>query len=234
MNPIAGATTSSYTSPALTVTTSYWVQVSNGAGPTNSNTATITLNLPKHDFNHDGKADILLRDGAGGVYLWMMDGYTVTNRFIASIWNGWAIVGTGDFNGDGKADILWKDSAGNMAIWLMDGSVVSSYSSIGNIPMSSTVSGVADFNGDSRTDILWRDTDGNVFMWVMDGYTVTNRFIASIWNGWAIIGAEDFNGDGKADILWKDSAGNMAIWLMDGPVISSFAAVGNLADRTPQ
>ena len=42
-NPIAGATGSSYTTPALTTSTSYWVQVSNVVGSVNSATATITV-----------------------------------------------------------------------------------------------------------------------------------------------------------------------------------------------
>ncbi|OJV89505.1 MAG: hypothetical protein BGO39_36680 [Chloroflexi bacterium 54-19] len=54
-NPIAGATNNTFTTPALTVTTSYWVQVANSAGPANSNTATITVNSPVTcggDFTH--------------------------------------------------------------------------------------------------------------------------------------------------------------------------------------
>ena len=43
-SPIAGATSSSYTTPALTATASYWVLVSNGCGNANSVTATITVN----------------------------------------------------------------------------------------------------------------------------------------------------------------------------------------------
>lgn len=45
-NPISGATSSSYTTPALTSTTSYWVRVSNLAGNANSNTATATVVIP--------------------------------------------------------------------------------------------------------------------------------------------------------------------------------------------
>jgi len=44
-NPISGATASSYTTPALTATTSYWVRVSNSAGHADSNTATITVTV---------------------------------------------------------------------------------------------------------------------------------------------------------------------------------------------
>jgi len=45
-NPIAGATSPSYTTPALNTTTSYWVQVKNQAGTANSNTATVTVITP--------------------------------------------------------------------------------------------------------------------------------------------------------------------------------------------
>ncbi len=45
-NPIAGATASSYTTPALVATTPYWVRVTNSAGSTDSATATITVLQP--------------------------------------------------------------------------------------------------------------------------------------------------------------------------------------------
>ena len=45
-NPISGATSASFTTPALAVTTSYWVRVTNGAGSKDSNTATITVVVP--------------------------------------------------------------------------------------------------------------------------------------------------------------------------------------------
>ena len=45
-NPIAGATSNSYTTPPLTASTSYWVRISNGCGSTDSNTAVITVCTP--------------------------------------------------------------------------------------------------------------------------------------------------------------------------------------------
>ncbi len=48
--PIAGATASSYTTPALASTTSYWVRVSNSAGTVNSSTATITVTTPQSNL----------------------------------------------------------------------------------------------------------------------------------------------------------------------------------------
>jgi len=45
-SPLSGATTASFTTPALTQTTSYWVRVSNGLGSINSATATLKLMPP--------------------------------------------------------------------------------------------------------------------------------------------------------------------------------------------
>jgi hypothetical protein len=189
-----------------------------------------------HDLNGDSRSDILWRDTAGNVSVWQLDGYSITaNSFIANIWTGWTIAGTGDFNGDRKADILWRDTAGNVATWLMDGADVSSHSATGNMPASSKVAGVADFNGDGKSDILWRDSSGNVVMWLMNGHTIaSSSFIANISTDWTIVGTGDFNGGGKADILWRDTAGNLAVWLMDGQTVSSYGrVVGNISTTLP-
>lgn len=45
-NPIAGATSNSYTTPPLTASTNYWVRISNGCGNTDSVTAMITVCTP--------------------------------------------------------------------------------------------------------------------------------------------------------------------------------------------
>ena len=44
--PVGGATSPSFTTPALTGTTSYWVRVSNAYGTADSTTATITVTVP--------------------------------------------------------------------------------------------------------------------------------------------------------------------------------------------
>lgn len=55
---IAGETASSYTTPALTATTSYWVRVSNAAGTIDSTTATITVTPQVFIHDIQGKAHI--------------------------------------------------------------------------------------------------------------------------------------------------------------------------------
>ena len=43
-NPVSGATSTTFTTPTLTTTTSYWVRASNAVGTASSNTAVITVN----------------------------------------------------------------------------------------------------------------------------------------------------------------------------------------------
>lgn len=49
--PVAGAVTASYTTPAMTLTTHYWVSVTNDCGTVRSNTATVTVNAGKSVIN---------------------------------------------------------------------------------------------------------------------------------------------------------------------------------------
>jgi uncharacterized repeat protein (TIGR01451 family) len=72
-NPISGATSSTYTTPALTATTTYWVRVSNDCGSIDSATATVTVQ-PAPDLkitkSHSGNFTV----GSSGAYT-----LTVTN-----------------------------------------------------------------------------------------------------------------------------------------------------------
>jgi len=183
-----------------------------------------------NDFNGDGKADILRRDSAGNVSIWLMNGSAVMSQtFVASVWPGWSIVGSGDFNGDGKADILWRDPAGSVAIWLMDGATVAGYDTVANVPTDWSIAGVGDFNGDRRADILWRSSAGDVRVWLMDGYSIAdNSVVGNVGMSWSIAGVGDFNGDRKADVLWRSSAGDVGVWLMDGSSVASWSIPGNV------
>jgi hypothetical protein len=56
--PVAGATGSSLTTGALTVSTNFWAQVNNAGGSTNSETAVITVAVPAVPLILDGTGDI--------------------------------------------------------------------------------------------------------------------------------------------------------------------------------
>jgi hypothetical protein len=183
-----------------------------------------------HDFNGDGKSDILWRDTSGNIAMWLMNGATVASGTgLGQISTTWSVVGQADFNGDGVSDILWLDSSGNIAMWLMNGATVTSGTGLGQISTTWSVVGTGDFNGDGMSDILWRDTSGNIAMWLMNGPTVTSGTgLGQISTAWSVVGIGDFNGDGKSDILWRDTSGNIAMWLMNGPTVTSGTGLGQI------
>jgi probable HAF family extracellular repeat protein len=123
-----------------------------------------------HDFNGDGKSDILWRNTNGDVAIWLMNGLQALSAAdIGNVPTSWSIVGTGDFNGDGKSDILWRNTNGDVAIWLMNGLQALSATDTGNVPTSWSIVGTGDLNGDGYSDILWRNTNGDVAIWLMNG-----------------------------------------------------------------
>jgi hypothetical protein len=93
-----------------------------------------------HDFNGDGKSDILWRNTTSGdLGIWLMNGTQTLSPPVdfANAPNSWQVVGTGDFNGDGKSDILWRNGNGDVGIWLMNGTqTLSPPVDLGNVPTS--------------------------------------------------------------------------------------------------
>jgi len=185
-----------------------------------------------HDFNGDGKSDILWHDDNGNAAVWSMNGVQVQSRGVGAAPTVWSIVGQRDFDGDGKSDILWRNTtSGNVAIWFMNAAQVMQSSAVGSVdPTVWSIAGTGDFNGDGKADILWHDTSGNVAMWLMSGAQVTQS--AQVGNAapavWSIVGTGDFDGDSKSDILWHDTSGNVAMWLMDGARVTQSFEVANV------
>jgi hypothetical protein len=177
-----------------------------------------------HDFNGDGKSDILWRDTSGNVAMWLMNGGAVSSGVsVATVPTTWSIVGQRDFNGDGKADILWRNTSGDVVVWLMNGGAVSSSVLVGNVPAAWSVAGTGDFNSDGKADILWRDTSGNVAMWLMNGGTISSSvLVGTVPTSWSIAGS---TGNG---IIWRANTGDVALWQMNGGTVSSAVSLGNV------
>jgi Subtilase family/FG-GAP-like repeat len=195
------------------------------------NLALQAMGCAVHDFNGDGKSDIVWRDTSGNTAVWLMNGaQLVTSGGIGAPPLAWSIVGQRDFNGDGKYDLLWRDTSGNTAIWFMNGVQVASMAGVGNIPTTWSVVGTGNFDGKSKGGILWRDSSGNVSVWLMNGAVVASS--GALGNvptaTWSVAGTGDFDGDGKTDILWRDNLGNTSIWFMNGVQVRANAGVGNV------
>jgi hypothetical protein len=167
-----------------------------------------------HDFNGDGKSDIVWRDTGGNTALWLMNGAAlVKSTGLGTVPTTWSVFGQRDFDGDGKADWLWHDIGGNVAMWFFNGAQVTQFAGVGTVPTTWSIVGTGDFNGDGKGDVLWHDTNGNVAIWLMNGAEVTKAYgIGNAPTAWSIVGTGDFNGDGYSDILWRDTSGNVAIW----------------------
>lgn len=177
-----------------------------------------------HDFNGDGKSDVLWRDAAGDIGSWLANGSTIlTTGVLGSVTANWSVVGQRDFNGDGFADILWRDTAGNVGMWLMNGNKVASASVLGNVPTNWSVAGTGDFNGDGYGDILWRDTSGNVGIWFMKGTTVQqSAIVGNVPTNWTIAGA-----DMRGDIFWRNTmTGEVGMWVMAGTSVAQSVDFG--------
>jgi uncharacterized repeat protein (TIGR03803 family) len=103
----------------------------------NSNNGGVVFELVSygvaHDFNGDGKSDIVWQNTSGNTAVWLMNGAGVTSIGAFQM-SGWSIVGQRDFNGDGKSDLLWRDGSGNMAMWFMNGTAVGSETYVATVP----------------------------------------------------------------------------------------------------
>jgi len=183
-----------------------------------------------HDFNDDGRSDILWRNDAGVVATWdMNDGTLVKANSFGQVPANWTIAGTGDFNNDHHTDILWRNDSGPVVIWNMNDDLILGTRSLGSVPANWHVAGTGDFNGDGTADILWRNDAGGVAIWNLEvGQLVNANAIAVLPDDWKIAGTGDFNGDHNTDILLRNDDGRASIWDMDDGTILSANSLGSI------
>jgi serralysin len=197
--------------------------IQNSSGQNLSGSSIIDLfHTVRNDFGNDKKSDILWRNINGEVYIYQMNGATVSKEAnLGDVSNDWQIAGTGDFNGDNKADILWRNRiTGSAYVWQMNGNTKVAEGEIRRVSSDWQIAGTCDFNGDNKSDILWRNTiSGDTYIYQMNGLTTvgTEGVVRTVNNDWKIAGTGDFNGDGKSDILWRNiKSGLIYAYLMDG------------------
>lgn len=135
-----------------------------------------------HDFNGDGRPDILWYDSASR-RLWVsrMQGAQIQGTLTPSpdmhASAGFRVLGAGDVNGDGTTDIVWHDaSARHTEIWLLNAGLQRTATLTGVEVGAAGWAAVA--AGDFGTaaggvpgtiDLLWRNSSsGRLVVWHLD------------------------------------------------------------------
>jgi hypothetical protein len=183
-----------------------------------------TALLAVGDFDGDGKADILIRNGTTlsvllGAVNFQVPSFSTTVSGVTPI-----AAAVGDFNGDGKPDIAIANSTGsNVSILLGNGD--GTFQSPANFAVPNSLAGIAvgDFNGDGKADIVTADpvSGVNILLGKGDGTFqaavpyFTNTQAGSVQATFVLVG--DFNGDGRADLAAINSgSSNLGILLGKG------------------
>ncbi|WP_405474817.1 chitobiase/beta-hexosaminidase C-terminal domain-containing protein [Paenarthrobacter ilicis] len=183
-----------------------------------------------HDFNGDGKSDVLAADTAGNLYLYPGDGAGgLLPRQVAlpaPAWSGITdTITPGDFNKDGKPDLLAR--AGDV-LWFYPGDGAGSFGARKQVSTGwSTMTQLfspGDFSGDGIPDFIGRRSNGELRLYEGNG-TGGQRTPYTVGWGWdvmnSIISTGDFNGDGKGDVLAR-RADTGALWLYPGDGAGGF------------
>ncbi|MBD0744928.1 hypothetical protein BG418_25095 [Streptomyces sp. CBMA152] len=174
------------------------------------------------DFDRDGTADLLARDGRGNLYLWPGnqdidapghgDGTFGGRRLLTDGWN-FTQTTTGDFNADGKIDLIAQDSAKNLYLWAGRGNGTFQRPRLLTDGWNFTQTTAGDFNGDGKVDLIAQDSAKNLYLWAGRGNGTFQRprLLTDGWN-FTQTTAGDFNGDGKTDLVAQDNRGDLFIW----------------------
>jgi hypothetical protein len=182
-----------------------------------------------HDFNGDGKSDIVWQDTSGNTAVWLMNSNAILSAGSFAL-PGWSLVGQRDFNADGDSDMLWRDGSGDTFLYLMNGTSVTSALYVGTIS-GWTVAAVGSFAGVGTSGLVWKDAANDFVLWLMNPSqpnTVASSVYLGTLPGWSIAGTGDFNGDGFTDLLWRDAAGDTYIWFMKSTTVLSTGFIGKI------
>ena len=215
-SPIGGATSSSYTTPALTAAASYWVRVSNTGGLANSSTATISIGVGPSVTTHP--SSLTRKAGKSAAFTAAATGSaTLTVRWQVSATSSgpWTNVA-----GATSTTLTFAATAADHGKWfhaVFTNGVGQATSNAASLTVRS-VSG-SDFNGDGTTDLaVYRPATGEWFP--------RHQPVVSFGGPGYVPVAGDYNGDGTTDLAVYEPS--TRTWFVRNQLAIQFGDAGDI------
>jgi uncharacterized repeat protein (TIGR03803 family) len=236
-SPISGATGSSYTTPALTATTSYWVQVSNGS-TVDSNTATVSvltaptiMTQPVSQTATPGKNPQFTMGAAG----------TPPPTFQWQVLTGgvWSNLSSGSpYSGVSAATLTVSSATADMNgteyRCVVTNSLGSATSSAATLTLVTHIA-PGDFDADGKSDLtVYRPS--NDAWYILQSSTSFTTYVSYLWGLAGDVAVRgDFDGDGKEDIaVYRPSNGGWYILLSSTGYTTYVSFLWGVAGDTPE
>ena len=176
-----------------------------------------------HDFDANTASDILWRDTAGNVGMWLMSLNTGTFQqqtgkiglqSTAVLGNisptTWSIVGQSDFAGSGFGSVLWRDTSGDLAAWQMNGSTIQNVTSYTPLPSTTSVVGTGQFNANGMGDILVQNGNNLAVVFMNGPDILATKPIGALPAGFTVAGSDQKG----AIFLRNTTTGDVGVWLI--------------------
>lgn len=172
--------------------------------------------MDRHDYNGDGKVDVVVIHPSGQLLLYPGNGkgaWGKSSVMRSSGMNGYRLIAPGDFNGDGKADLVALSPAGELILYPGTGKGFAARVKVGQkLHNVTNVFSTGDYDGDGKADILATTKSGELRIYYGNGKGGI-KGSATLSKGWqnysSVFSGGDFNGDQKPDIFAIDKKGDL-------------------------
>ncbi|NUO59721.1 MAG: trypsin-like serine protease [Hamadaea sp.] len=167
-----------------------------------------------HDFDGDGRNDLVLTDAAGDLWMYPNQSVSATNTVSVSnrvkIGTGWGSLRwiVTDWDADGLADVVMTGSDG--VLWMypnQNGRLSSADRVTIGTGWANYVFASANANSTAKADLFGIKNSTGEFYYYPDGGTRV-RIGASGWTDYRIFPG-DFNNDDRADVMAIDTSGDL-------------------------